>query len=157
VRQLFITVNRLLAPSHLQEAFESYIVRALTEEIDRIEDYYAERAGGFWVATLERQIVGMFGLERIGDDAMELRRMYVEPTVRRAGVARQMLLFAEQECIRREARRLELSTSELQKAALSLYQSAGYELLRMEAADAASNKTIGGGIRRFYLQKVLST
>jgi putative acetyltransferase len=98
----------------------------------------------------------MFGLERIGGDAMELRRMYVEPNVRRAGVARQMLLFAEQECLRRGACRLELSTSELQKAALSLYQSTGYELLRMEAADAASNKTIGGGIWRFYLQKVLS-
>jgi hypothetical protein len=52
VRQLLITVNRLLAPPHLQEAFESYIVRALIEEIDRIEDYYAERAGGFWVRPL---------------------------------------------------------------------------------------------------------
>jgi hypothetical protein len=83
VRQLLITVNRLLAPPHLQEAFESYIVRALIEEIDRIEDYYAERAGGFWVATFERRVVGMFGLERIGGDEMELRRMYVEPSVRR--------------------------------------------------------------------------
>ena len=154
VRQLFITVNRLLAPPHLQEAFESYIVRALIEEIDRIEDYYAEMAGGFWVATFERRVVGMFGLERIGSDAMELRRMYIEPSVRRAGVARQLLLFAE-ECIRREVSRLELSTSELQAAAVSLYRSSGYELLRKEAVDAASNKTIGGGIQRFYFQKIL--
>lgn len=156
MRRLFITVNQLLAQPHLREAFESYIVRALAEEIDRIEDYYSDRAGGFWVATLERRVVGMFGLERIDGDAMELRRMYVEPNVRRAGVARQMLLFAEQECIRREVSRLELSTSELQKAALSLYRSAGYELLRTEAADVPSNKTIGGGVRRFYFQKVLS-
>jgi putative acetyltransferase len=156
VRQLFIAVNRLLAPPDLQEAFEAYIARALIEEIDRIEDYYTERAGGFWVATLERRVVGMFGLERISDDAMELRRMYVEPHVRRSGVARRLLQFAEQECRHREMARLELSTSELQTAALSLYRNSGYELLREESIDTASNKTVGGGIRRFYFQKVLS-
>jgi hypothetical protein len=41
-----------------------------------------------------------------------------------------LLLFAEQERVRREMPQLELSTSELQKAALSLYRSAGYASLR---------------------------
>ena len=36
VRALFITVNRLLSPPDLRDAFEAYIERALTEEIDRI-------------------------------------------------------------------------------------------------------------------------
>jgi len=38
VRSLFIRVNRLMAPPHLAEAFEGYIARSLTEEIDIIDD-----------------------------------------------------------------------------------------------------------------------
>jgi hypothetical protein len=34
VRALFITVNRLLSPLDLRDAFEAYIERALMEEID---------------------------------------------------------------------------------------------------------------------------
>ena len=51
VRELFITVNRLLSPPDLRDAFEAYIERALREEIDRIPAYYAERDGGFWVPS----------------------------------------------------------------------------------------------------------
>ena len=51
VRALFITVNRLLSPPHLRDAFEAYIERALREEIDRISAYYGERDGGFWVVV----------------------------------------------------------------------------------------------------------
>ena len=42
VRKLFITVNRLLSPPDLRDAFEAYIERALAEEIDRITAYYGE-------------------------------------------------------------------------------------------------------------------
>lgn len=155
VRDLFARVNRLLAPPHLADAFEAYIARSLREEIDRIEDYYSEKRGTFWVAVIESRIVGMFGLEPAGPDAMELRRMYVDPAARRQGIARRMLEFAEDECRRRNAMRLELSTSELQAEALALYRKAGYSLLREEVAVAASNKTLGGGIRRFYFEKKL--
>jgi len=48
-----------------------------------------------------------------------------------------------------------LSTSELQHAALALYRQAGYFLLREEVAETASNKTVGGGIRRYYFAKTL--
>ena len=156
VRELFIRVNRLLAPAHWVEAFESYIARSLAEEIDRLADYSPSRSGGFWVAIDGDEIVGMFGLEASGEHAMELRRMYVAPGARRlriAATARGVL--AENECRRRNRLRLELSTSELQKDALALYRSAGYETAREEIADAASNKTIGGGIRRYHFTKRL--
>jgi GNAT superfamily N-acetyltransferase len=155
VRELFVRVNRLLAPAEMREAFEIYIVRSLTEEIDRLADYYSERNGGFWVAVDGGTLIGMFGLERSADGAMELRRMYVDPDVRRRGVARRMLDFAEQECRRRGRLRMNLSTSELQREALALYRNAGYELVREEVAVAASNKTLGGGIRRYHFTKAL--
>jgi GNAT superfamily N-acetyltransferase len=155
VQALFITVNRLLSPPDLRDAFETYIERALVEEIDRIPAYYGERDGGFWVAVRDDKVVGTFGLERASDDAMELRRMYVDPLARRQGIARQMLQFAENECRRRKVSRLELSTAEVQYAAIALYKNAGYGLVRQEIAEIASNKTVGSGIRRFYFEKVL--
>ncbi|MBX9647189.1 MAG: GNAT family N-acetyltransferase [Xanthobacteraceae bacterium] len=155
VRDLFIRVNRLLAPPDMKAAFEAYIVASLQAEIDRIEAYYRDRNGGFWVALDGGKLVGMFGLEPSSDVAMELRRMYVDPDARRRGIARKMLAFAEDECRRRHRPTMDLSTSELQGDALSLYRNAGYQLVREEVAVAASNKTLGGGIRRYHFTKLL--
>jgi GNAT superfamily N-acetyltransferase len=157
VRELFVIVNRLLSPPPMREAFEAYIARSLTEEMDRVAAYYGERGGGFWVALQDEKIVGMFGLEPAATDAMELRRMYVDPSTRRSGIARLMLQFAEAECRRLNMRKLELSTSELQPAALALYTHEGYRLLNEAVAEQASNKTLGGGIRRYYFEKILRT
>ena len=153
VRNLFIRVTRLLAPPHMTEVFEGYIARSLREEVDRIADYYGEKDGAFWVAVEGTQVVGMFGLEPSSTDAMELRRMYVNPDARRRGIARRMLQLAEDECHRRNRPRMELSTSEVQGAALCLYRNSGYELVREEVVVAESNKTVGAGMRRFYFEK----
>jgi GNAT superfamily N-acetyltransferase len=72
---------------------------------------------------------------------------------RRQGIARRMLQFAEDECRRRRIKRLELSTAEIQYAAIAL--SEGYRLVRQETAETASNKAVGSGIRRSYFEKVL--
>lgn len=154
-RALFIRVNRLLAPAELRAQLEAYIERSLVEEIDRIEDYYRDHNGGFWVAMDCADLLGMFGLEQIDAESMELRRMYVDPDQRRRGIARSMLAFAEDECRRRDFKRLDLSTSELQGEALALYRNAGYWLLREEMAVEASNKTLGGGVKRYYFTKPL--
>ena len=164
VRALFVAVNRVLAPPDLSDTFEDYIQRSLDEEIDRIADYYDERSGSFWVA-LDRsgkpagddgRLVGMFGLEALGPAAVELRRMYVALDARRRGIARRMLAFAEDVCRAEGVTELHLSTSELQQQALALYRNAGYRLVREEVADAASNKTVGGGIRRYHFVRNLS-
>lgn len=155
VRDLFIRVNRLLAPPELKDQFEAYIERSLAEEINYIDRYYRDHNGAFWVATDGNDVVGMFGLEQIDPNAMELRRMYVDPGQRRRGIARTMLAFAETECVRRGFRRLDLSTSELQGDALALYRNAGYRLLREGVATESSNKTVGGGIRRYSFTKQL--
>lgn len=155
VCDLFIRVNRGLAPPHLKDAFESYIEQATAEEIGRIPAYYGEHRGSFWVATEEARIVGMFGLERPDSATAELRRMYVAPHTRRRGIGRQMLAFAEDAARREGCLSMVLSTSELQPDAISLYRSSGYLLVHEEYCAEQSNKTIGGGIRRFYFNKYL--
>jgi putative acetyltransferase len=39
--------------------------------------------------------------------------------------------------------------------AIALYKSKGYRLLREAVAIDSSNKTVGGGIRRFEFEKIL--
>jgi hypothetical protein len=64
VRELFVRVNRLLSPAQMQEAFETYIARSLTEEIDRVAGYYSERNGGFWVAVDGGMLLACLGWNR---------------------------------------------------------------------------------------------
>ena len=98
---------------------------------------------------------GNFGLEPAGDAALELRRMYVDPSLRRSGIARAMLRHAEQECRTSGRLKMVLSTSELQSADPGLYHASGYRLVREEIANASSNKMVGGGLRRFHFEKSL--
>ncbi len=157
VRELFVRVNRALAPPGMREAFEGYIALAIHEEIGRIDHYYAGPWRGFWVAEdPSGAIVGTFGLEPAGGDAAELRRMYVAPEARRRGIARTMLAEAERVVAGWRLARLVLSTAEIQEAALALYRSAGYRLVREEVAEAVSNKTAGAGLRRFHFEKDLN-
>jgi hypothetical protein len=66
-----------------------------------------------------------------------------------------MLSFAENHYQENSVKQLHLSTSELQPAALSLYKNANFSLPHEEQVEAASNKTIGGRIRRYHFTKAL--
>lgn len=153
VETLFITVNRALATPDTADRFERYIKTSLTEEINQIHAYYTQKDGRFWVAYSGSTLAGMAGVERHCADTVELRRMYVSPTARRQGIAHKLLLYVEEWCRQSKVQTLILSTSELQPAALQLYQSSGFTLVSEDVADAASHKTIGGGIRRWPYSK----
>lgn len=127
---------------------------SLRDEIDRLAEYYAERQGTFFVVYDGAKLAGVFGLERLGAESAELRRMYVDAAYRRRGLARMILAHAEQACRDAGTRVLTLSTSELQQAALVLYRASGYRLLREEIGAAQSNKTVGS-IRRYHFEKAL--
>jgi GNAT superfamily N-acetyltransferase len=156
VVDLFVRVNRSLAPRDMQVAFAEYVTRSIEAEVGRIDQYYdAARGRGFWVATDGARLLGNFGLEPAGDDAIEVRRMYVDFAFRGRGIARAMLSHAEDWARTQGFGKIVLSTSSLQLPALALYQSAGFTLLREEIATQASHKTVGNGILRFYLEKPL--
>jgi putative acetyltransferase len=153
VRDLFIQINRELAPAHMKEQFEAYIALSLREEIDRIPAYYAaSRGASFWVAVDGNGLVGNFGLEPV-EAGLELRRMYVDPCARRQGLGRRMLAYAECVAWQQGHSSIVLSTSELQTAAIGLYRAAGYHLIREEVATTATNRTVGSGLRRYHFDK----
>jgi len=143
-----------LAPPHLGAEFQVYTERAIREELSRIEEYYFGRERqGFWVAD-ENRMVGMVGVEQHADDAAELRRMVVESAHRRKGLGRALLAHAEAFCRNAGYRKVVLSTSELQVAAMRLYESSGYRRVREEIAAATSHKAVGG-LTRYHYEKAL--
>ena len=145
-----------LAPPQLGGAFQSYIERAIADELGRIEEYYfRDPRQHFWVAE-EGRVLGMAGIEKHTDDAAELRRMAVERSRRRKGIARQLLATAEAFCREQGYRRIVLSTSELQAAAERLYESSGYARVREEKEAPASHKSVGAGLTRLHYEKVLA-
>lgn len=161
VRALFIQTNRDLAPPGMETAFEAYIDLALRSEIDRIAAFYDPAAGnGFWVirapaAEPGMGVLGTVGLERKATDIVELRRLYVDRDHRRQGIAAALLRHAETEASRLGYRSLVLSTAALQQAAVALYRRSGFTETHREIAEAASGRTVGGGIERLYFQKDL--
>ncbi len=156
VRDLFVDINRELAPSGMEEAFAAYVRRALQEEIDRIQDYFDTKAGnGFWVVTDEGSVVGMFGLERRSDTAVELRRMYLKKSYRGRGIASRMLERAEVEASGLGYKQLVLSTADIQAAAVVFYNRNGFRQVRTEIAESQDHKTVGGGLTRRYFEKDL--
>ena len=156
VRALVIDINRELAPAAMRTAFEDYITRSLSEEIDRIPEYYGARGGGFWIATEDAvAVVGTFGLERMDTNAAELRRMYVARNRRRSGIARLMLQRAEELCREAGCRRLTLGTSELRRRRSSSTAEAATGRSAKRCLSAKTNKAIAG-LRRYYFEKELS-
>jgi ribosomal protein S18 acetylase RimI-like enzyme len=142
-----------LTPPRLGAEFQEYVERAICEELGRIEEYYFGRNGqGFWVVD---EVLGMVGIERQTQHCAELRRMAVRSSHRRMGIGRELLRTAEAFCRECGYSKVVLSTSELQVAAMRLYESSGYRLVRKEAAAAPSHKSVGAGLARYHYEKAL--
>jgi len=139
-----------LTPRELAAEFEAYTEIAIREELSRIPKYYFGRPRqGFWVADLDG-VVGMVGIEQCSENVAELRRMAVETSQRRRGIARALLETAEAFCRESGYHRIELNTSERQVAARLLYEKAGYRLLGTGVVAKTTNKLIGGLTRHYY-------
>jgi GNAT superfamily N-acetyltransferase len=143
-----------LTPPERQEHFAEYVERAIREELGRIDEFYLGRSGqGFWVADIGG-VVGMVGVERQSEEAAELRRMAVETSHRRRGIGRTLLAHAEAFCRTQGYGVIRLDTSELQQAAMRLYEASGYRCLG-EASPAVTTHRRVGGLKRLYFEKTL--
>jgi GNAT superfamily N-acetyltransferase len=78
------------------------------------------------VADLDGVAVGCGGIRPYGEDAGEIKRMYVDPTVRGRGVARALLAALVAHARQQGMRRLVLETGTEQPEAVGLYESEGW-------------------------------
>ena len=89
---------------------------------------YRDRGGSFRVVTTsEGVIVGCGGLYPIDDREAEIRRMYLLPEARGAGIGRKLLEELISVATERRFERVSLETASVLKEAISLYRKRGFE------------------------------
>ena len=110
VRDLFAHAQDDVAESYShtaadREGFHEYIDGALNHDLAHVERSYLQRPGNnFWVAELDGQTVGCIGAYRRDDEEAEIRRLAVDRSARRRGVASKLLDQAEEFLPRRRLR-----------------------------------------------------
>jgi GNAT superfamily N-acetyltransferase len=90
-------------------------------------DEVADGRGAFLVAAVGDSYVGCGAVRLLDATSAELKRMYVDSSMRGHGVGRALLSALEKEARKLGAARVVLETGVRQKAALVLYERAGYE------------------------------
>jgi ribosomal protein S18 acetylase RimI-like enzyme len=83
--------------------------------------------GVFLIARLEGVAVGCIALKVIAPEVGEIKRMWVDPTVRRLSIARRLLAAVEQHATATGLRTLRLDTNITQTEAIALYERSGYK------------------------------
>ncbi|MBL6081996.1 GNAT family N-acetyltransferase [Belnapia sp. T18] len=155
VWNLFVQCIREIAPPSARAEVDAYIARALAGDYRDVATHYQPgRGSGFWLAlSRDGDLLGTFALRPIREDVAELRRMYVSAAVRRRGVARAMLAKTEALCSEWRFRRLFLTTSSMNQAAVALYRAAGFE--QRDYVPPGVWEKPPPGVRTFAFEKAL--
>jgi GNAT superfamily N-acetyltransferase len=96
-------------------------------DLEAVESGYRARGGHFWVVERGGVVVGSCALYPLGGGAVELRKMYLHPSLRGAGWGRGLLELALDTARRDGYTRMQLETATALVEAISLYRSYGFE------------------------------
>ncbi|MBV5261353.1 GNAT family N-acetyltransferase [Synechococcus moorigangaii CMS01] len=99
------------------------------QELFRIETYYWQQGGEFWVVEQAGTIVGTAAYYPIskGKRAVEIRKMYLLPAVRGKGLGKYLLGELEKAIANRGFGEIWIETVTVLKEAVQLYESQGYQ------------------------------
>lgn len=94
----------------------------------QVEAAYQSAGGAFWVVEQAGRVVGSGGYYPCdrGDQAVELRKMYLRPEVRGQGLGRFLLGALEQAAQQQGFTEMWLETANSLKGAIALYEKSGY-------------------------------
>jgi putative acetyltransferase len=98
------------------------------KDVMQVEEYYFNTGGEFWVVEQQNQIVGTAAYYPIsrGDNAVEVRKMYLLPHVRGLGLGKYLLQQLEEVITSRNYREIWIETASILAEAVKLYESNGY-------------------------------
>ncbi|QGQ99497.1 GNAT family N-acetyltransferase [Paenibacillus psychroresistens] len=83
----------------------------------------------FIIAYQNETPVGCGAIRPIDADSTELKRFYVEPAFRQQGIAKQMLVFLEEQAKALQFTRIKLETGAAQPEAVNFYEKHGYQAI----------------------------
>ena len=109
---------------------EEELDRRYGPETDRIAldpDSFNHPNGAFWVARDGEDLAGAVGLRRLDETHSEIKRLWVRPDLRRAGVARTLMAAAELCAIELGYPVVVLETGPRQPEAVAFYAKEGWE------------------------------
>ena len=110
----------------------------------------ADGDGAFVIAYLDDVAVGCGAVRRLDESTGELKRMYVDPSVRGRGIGRALVTSLEHEARRLGISKVVLETGTRLAAAIGLYEAMGYvrippfgEYLASPATSLCFGKALG--------------
>ncbi|MEM6255677.1 MAG: GNAT family N-acetyltransferase [Cyanobacteria bacterium P01_D01_bin.156] len=95
-------------------------------DVVQVETHYQQ--GEFWVVEKDSKVVGTAAYHPIerGEQAVEIRKMYLLPEARGQGLGRFLLGQLEEAIAARGFKEIWLETATVLKAAVRMYESSGY-------------------------------
>jgi ribosomal protein S18 acetylase RimI-like enzyme len=96
-------------------------------ELAKLPGDYAPRAGALLIARdKDGAAIGCVGLRPLGDQACEMKRLYVHPAARQTGLGRALALAVIETARQRGYREMKLDTLAQLERAIALYRSLGF-------------------------------
>jgi putative acetyltransferase len=127
------TEDRGAAAGVIKTVLEEYGLPWQPELADRdvieVEEAYLQVGGEFWVVEQDATIIGTAAYQPItrGNQAVEIRKMYLLPEVRSLGLGRYLLQALEKAIALKDYQEIWLETVTILKEAVKLYERNGYE------------------------------
>ncbi len=99
-----------------------------------VPDHYQQGKGQFWVAEQAGAVVGTLGLLDIGQQAVALRKMFVDPSCRGGtpSVAQQLMQACFDWCQQQQINAVYLGTIHIYQAAIRFYQKNGFQRIERQ-------------------------
>jgi putative acetyltransferase len=126
-------VDRQAAAEVIKNALAEYGLGWEPDGADRdvleVEQYYLDRGGEFWVIEDQAEIIGTsayYPYHR-GEQAVEIRKMYLAPTARGQGLGKYLLGELERSILAHGYQEIWIETASVLAAAVKLYEANGYQ------------------------------
>lgn len=125
--------DRLGAAAVIQQVLGEYGLGWQPETADRdvvkVERYYYQAGGQFWVVLQGADLVGTAAYYPVarGEKAVEIRKMYLLPSVRGKGLGRYLLQELEKAIQAAGWQQIWVETATVLRSAVRLYESHGYQ------------------------------
>ena len=102
------------------------LVTAQQREARESTAFTPDDDSAYLVAAVDGRAVACAGWRPLGDGVAQVRRIYVRPAFRGRGIARQLIVWVEEEALAAGCPTVRLATDPLLEAAIGLYLSSGY-------------------------------